>query len=49
MFLSDADFESVFGMDKAAWEKMPAWKRKNKKKEAGHGREFREVLSAAKF
>lgn len=34
MYLSDADFQSVFGMDKAAWEKMPAWKRKNKKKEA---------------
>ena len=34
-FLSDADFQSVFGMDKAAWDKFPKWKRTAKKKAAG--------------
>ena len=34
-YLSDADFATVFGMDKAAFAKLPAWKRTDAKKKAG--------------
>ena len=33
--LSDADFESVFGMNKEAFETLPGWKQKNLKKAKG--------------
>ena len=32
MYLSDADFEELFGMSKDEWGKVPKWKRTNKKK-----------------
>jgi villin 1/advillin len=32
IYLSDADFQSLFGMDKDAWEKLPKWKREGAKK-----------------
>lgn len=31
-YLSDEEFESIFGVDKAAFAVMPAWKRINAKK-----------------
>lgn len=34
-FLSDADFATVFGMDKAAFAGMPKWKQQGAKKKAG--------------
>ncbi|GBF95236.1 hypothetical protein Rsub_07951 [Raphidocelis subcapitata] len=34
-YLSDAEFETVFGMDKADFKAMPAWKRINAKKSKG--------------
>ena len=33
-YLSDAEFQSVFGMDKAAFEKLPGWKKTAAKKKA---------------
>lgn len=33
MYLSDAEFETVFGMNKAAWSLLKKWKQENKKKE----------------
>ncbi|PRP83334.1 hypothetical protein PROFUN_09315 [Planoprotostelium fungivorum] len=35
MYLSDAEFMSVFGMTKEAWTKTPGWKKTPKKKELG--------------
>lgn len=35
MYLSDADFEAVFKMGRAAWEAQPKWKRDDQKKKAG--------------
>ena len=34
-YLSDSDFASVFGMERAAFGALPAWKRLQKKKEVG--------------
>ena len=34
-YLSDADFQTHFGMDKAAFAKLPAWKSKGVKQELG--------------
>jgi len=34
-YLSDADFQSAFGMSKDEFTALPAWKKKNKKKDAG--------------
>jgi hypothetical protein len=34
-YLADAEFETVFGMDKAEFRAMPAWKRINAKKSKG--------------
>ena len=34
-FLSDDDFKQALGMDRDSFAKSPAWKRKQKKKEAG--------------
>ena len=34
-FLSDADFATVFGMDKAAFAALPKWKRQAAKKKNG--------------
>jgi hypothetical protein len=31
MYLSEEDFKKVFGVDKAAFSKYPAWKAKNLK------------------
>jgi hypothetical protein len=35
MYLSDEQFQQLFGMDKAAWAKVPGWKKPAKKKEVG--------------
>ena len=34
-YLSDADFATAFGMDRAAWAKVPKWKQADAKKRAG--------------
>ena len=34
-YLTDADFQAVFGMDVSAWEGLKEWKRKDLKKKAG--------------
>mmetsp|Transcript_169401 Transcript_169401/g.411843 ORF Transcript_169401/g.411843 Transcript_169401/m.411843 type:complete len:90 (-) Transcript_169401:98-367(-) len=34
-YLSDAEFQEVFKMDKAAFEKLPKWKRQDAKKKVG--------------
>jgi len=34
-YLSDAEFEQVFGIDKEEFKSMPAWKRINAKKSKG--------------
>ena len=33
-YLSDSDFQEAFGMDKAAFAKLPKWKQVNAKKKA---------------
>eukprot|EP00742_Colponemidia_sp_Colp-10_P001498 GILJ01001608.1.p1 GENE.GILJ01001608.1~~GILJ01001608.1.p1 ORF type:complete len:830 (-),score=172.89 GILJ01001608.1:131-2620(-) len=35
LYLSDADFLTIFGMDRAAFEKEPKWKQVQKKKDVG--------------
>ena len=35
MWLSDADFQTLFYCKKDAFQKLPAWKRKNMKRDAG--------------
>jgi len=34
-YLSDEEFEKVFKMDKATFEALPLWRRKNAKKAVG--------------
>ena len=34
-YLSDAEFETVLGMTKAAWSDIKTWKREGKKKDLG--------------
>jgi hypothetical protein len=35
IYLSDADFQANFGMDKEAWGKLAGWKKTGLKKKAG--------------
>lgn len=35
LYLNDADFTSLMGMTKAAWETAPAWKKTAAKKKVG--------------
>ncbi|KAL7748597.1 hypothetical protein RI367_006008 [Sorochytrium milnesiophthora] len=34
-YLSDAEFVKAFNMDRAAFQKLPAWKQKDSKKKVG--------------